>query len=340
VANVYTRSVFQLRESGIYVTAATLGQRGAVTFQGKKVVLTIPDADDAFWDEQYPGIPRGGAFGLLRMPPGEREPAVARTVKQLRVEVFFNDVEVGDFPKEMVICSKGAQVAREFVTGFIEYARAMLHHDWLGTSIDRPELIGDTSLFDADSEARFQVGQGEFHYRSPFFDQQTNVSPELLDRILADLAADGFPPFSRRLLYDALYLTRTRHPPDFRLAVFSAAVAVEMQIKQTLEAMCHDEGRALLDALFNNPRDYSVAIVSHLDKTAMAVCGRSLRSEDRELWKRANALFEVRNAIAHGNDPQPSDDDMWGAVLAALDVYRWLLALTGDTAEAPYRGTW
>ena len=54
MANVYTRSDFQLREDGIYVTADLLGQSRTVTFRGNKVVLTIPGTDDAFFDEQYP----------------------------------------------------------------------------------------------------------------------------------------------------------------------------------------------------------------------------------------------------------------------------------------------
>jgi hypothetical protein len=165
--------------------------------------------------------------------------------------------------------------------------------------------------------------------------EHLDLSTELLHDILTRLSAEEEPPLSYTLLYDARYMARVRRPPDLRLAVLLSAIAVEMEIKQALEHICPDDGRPLLDALFSNPRDYSVAVVSHLDKTAKAVCGRSLRDEDRALYNRADKLFQVRNTIAHGKSSQPSDTEMWEAVNAGLGAYGWLMTLTGDASNAP-----
>ena len=104
-----------------------------------------------------------------------------------------------------------------------------------------------------------------------------------------------------------------------------------MEIKQSLTAICPEASRALLSALL----DTRVPIVSHLDTTAMAVCGRSLKADHPELYTQARRLFQVRNAIAHGKSSQSSDTEMREAVNAAIAVYHWLKGLTNETSEEP-----
>lgn len=320
MANVYTRSVFKLREDGIFMTPDLLGTTNSVTFKGHRVDLTFPDSNEAFHDDQYPeAAKRQMAFGL--------HPNMAQ---EIRVDVFFDDVELGpSLEGQGPVCFEGRRLAGEFVTAFVGQVRVHLNHDWLGTSIDEPELVtGATSLFNADSGERYTVSHAEFP-GCVHNVEHLDLSTELLDDILAHLAADEDPPLSYSLLFDARYMARVRRPPDLRLAVLLAAIAVEMETRQALEIVCPEDSRPLLDVLFSNPRDYTMAAVSHLDKTAKAVCGRSLREEDRPLYNRADKLFQVRNAIAHGKGSAPSDSEMWDAVNAGMSVYGWLLGLTG-----------
>jgi hypothetical protein len=62
-------------------------------------------------------------------------------VQIVQVEVFFENVELGpSFEGQGPVCFEGRRLAGEFVTAFVGQVRVHLNQDWLGTSIDEPEL--------------------------------------------------------------------------------------------------------------------------------------------------------------------------------------------------------
>ena len=149
---------------------------------------------------------RDGAFGIHEtstISNGDRA-VVARMVQQVRVEVFFNDVEVEpSLPHQGALCAEGRRLAGEFVTAVVGYIRVNLNHDWLGTSTDEPELVnGRTTLFDADSGERFSVSQGEFPGCVHSI-EHADLTAELLDDILTDIAAEESLSLSKMLIFDA-----------------------------------------------------------------------------------------------------------------------------------------
>jgi hypothetical protein len=130
----------------------------------------------------------------------------------------------------------------------------------------------------------------------------------------------GFQP-SDLLLADALtHLCKT--PPDRWRAVLLAAIACESKIKSSLVAAAPADRLSLLNVILDNPRDVTVAAINLFDKVAGAVVGRSLRTENRELFKRIDKLFQTRNRIAHRTEfPEDDVDDL---VSAVRETFAWI----------------
>ena len=79
-----------------------------------------------------------------------------------------------------------------------------------------------------------------------------------------------------------------------------AAIACEVKVKEVLRRSAGKEQRSLLDFALDNPREVTVTAATGLfDKLMLATAGRSLRHDDRQLFKHIQELYTVRNRIAH-----------------------------------------
>lgn len=107
-----------------------------------------------------------------------------------------------------------------------------------------------------------------------------------------------------------------------------AAVACETQAKAILRGVASDEVAPLLEFMLNNPRTSPFAAAQLFDGVADAVVGRSLRRENKELWKRVDQLFQARNRVAHRAD-LPEVADARAHLAAAIEAIKWLAAAGG-----------
>jgi hypothetical protein len=124
------------------------------------------------------------------------------------------------------------------------------------------------------------------------------------------------------LLADALHHANA-NPPEFRRAVLLAAIALETKVKVRLRDLAKPANLPLLDFILANPRDVSVSAAVLFDRVLQCAAGRSLRIENKALFKRLERLFEVRNKLAH-RGIKPSDVEAKDGVFAAREVFAWL----------------
>jgi hypothetical protein len=122
----------------------------------------------------------------------------------------------------------------------------------------------------------------------------------------------------------ALLYADALHDYDLHRQVLMTAVALEIAVKETLIGAAASDQVALVRLLLDKPRDYSMSVISLYDAAADAVCGRSLKSENLELYKTIEALIANRNRIVHKllRDLQPPAK-LHGQIKAASEAIAW-----------------
>lgn len=133
---------------------------------------------------------------------------------------------------------------------------------------------------------------------------------------------DG-PRATSSLWAQATHLVQSVREPQPGLAVLLAAVACEARAKEVLLERCESATRPLLDTLLRKPRIFQEPALELFGDVAKAVFGRSLRDDDRALWKKIDELFQARNKMAHvadGPPPQKARE----LVFAAGQAMKWL----------------
>lgn len=329
---------FRIPGLGLWLDGTARGSSVQAHFRGRDVKLDFPE--------------RNGDFGLKHAPPEEQRALGGSATTSTRSAVSalvvrataycdapFGSADFADQTKAPVqegiqIFAELLHIAGSFVADFVGRVRTSLGHYWMGTSTDPPELIWDTQLIDTETNERIPLSAGGSltgHVRSV----ETSITSAMAQAVADAVARGTDKPLAEELIADARYLAFIRKPPDLRIAVLFAAIACEAKIKQVLGEIACSEARSVLDIILGNPRDVTVAVVTHLDKTALAVAGRSLRNENQELWRRAEKLFSLRNALAHGKRAQPSEPDMHEAVKTAVAVFEWIGTLSAGVPTPP-----
>ncbi len=239
-----------------------------------------------------------------------------------RLDSGDEDYETDEAAEERIDFLKRALPIAEAVSwDFFEWVR--LRQPWLGVHGQRPERSGGPVLRTDRSEHNY--GSQVLPIASP---GARTYSEAFLDRsgldALIPLLNDKRPnlPQGETLLADARYFLSSE-PPDLQRAVLTAAIGCEVKIKQTLRTKAPAESIKLINLLLENPRDFSLAACSLFDKGTEAALGRSLRSDNRQLYNRVTKLFELRNKIAHKGETPPAAvaGDM---IAAAQEAFRWL----------------
>lgn len=334
------RAEFHFELDGIWVAGSALGARARFTRDGFTVEVDLPAERASFLGLPPETYPRG-AFG------GHSSGVDASSVQEIdivRVSVTGPlEARAADFgapgsaPIRNVVdtVSRFHQttlaLARLIVIELADRLRTDKAQVWVGFGTDLPEVVGITSYFDEDGR-RLPVG-----FADPtvvyLLDPEKALDPDYMTR-LPGMLGDGRAgiPAEDRLLADARQLVPTR-PSDIgfarplvQQAILVAAVAVEVKAKATLRRVTPADKADFLDLVLDNPRDISVAAVNLLHKTMKASVGRSLQSDDPDLFKAAARLFTVRNGIAHRGE-EPAVEEARELVDAAVRIFGWLNGL-------------
>ncbi len=114
-----------------------------------------------------------------------------------------------------------------------------------------------------------------------------------------------------------------------------AAVACELRIKTVVRELATPEQEPLIDLLLENPRDWSLSAIVLFDKPLEVVCGHSLKTDNKDLYKAVDSLIKRRDGLAHRGEI-PSIEKSRESVKVAGEVFTWLAELRRvKTSTAP-----
>lgn len=201
---------------------------------------------------------------------------------------------------------------------WLDLIRAVLGHEYLGTSADVPIRTWLSFAEDLDSGEQLRIGPGQTFVMGQRR-REAAVTHDLLTAMTDQLNRGDEPPLAEELLADARFMATLRSPPDLRLAVLLAAIACEAKIRRVLRDAADPVMLPVLEIVLSRP----MPALSLVDEVANATTGRSLKTEDHDLFLGVKALFETRNAIAHGTR-RPSEVDMRQGVNMAVRACTWL----------------
>ena len=257
------------------------------------------------------------------LPFGAHDPSVVSLSVDYRWTVDLSDV-----------FNTNLELATRVISGLVEWSRVALSQFGLALTDDQSALVDVQRVFDLDAGEFYPLGMQAPGLASFRPAGALPVTEEFLRAVLATGHQES-PLTALALLADARHLA-SRTPHDWPRAVLAAAIATEVRAKEALRAAATDNARPLVDYLLDNPRDASLAAANLFDKAMQAVCGRSLRIDDQDLFKEVTFLFQVRNEIAH-HGLRPTADRGARAVLAAVGAFTWLDS--HFLAQAPAPGT-
>jgi hypothetical protein len=145
-------------------------------------------------------------------------------------------------------------------------------------------------------------------------------------RRIPQAAIDGLvPEVAESLLADARYLAHWAPLIQNRQSILLAAMACELKGKAMLkDAAGQDRLGLLLNVVLENPRTFPQAAHELFDSLCKAVLGRSLKDDNRPLFKRLRSLFELRNRVAHRGEAPPGADETKDLVRTATEVFKWV----------------
>lgn len=336
------RATYYFSVERLCVEPDLLGTTHELSVDGRRVRVTLPAVDAGprstmespdltIFPDPAPGklpLIEGGAE--LRTSATAVSSADLAKVDLIRVEVLFDgDVAAESYADPDTdahllasLANEGAlETARRVVAGFVSWIRVAPGQAWLSLSGAEPWPSGNSVLEDLDAARRLPYSlRGDRLVIQRIADEQI-LRRSTLESVLARIEVGDEPTLAVSVLADAIWLDS--HPRDAPRVVLTAAIACELKVKQVLRDEARPEARPLVDVLLESPRDFSVAAAALFDRPMKAVAGRSLREDDRDLWKQVNRLFEVRNEVAH-RGRFPTTSEAGECLSAAVRVFRWL----------------
>jgi hypothetical protein len=322
------------------VTRDALGKSYTLSHEGTPVEITIPRrADDfLFWRPFIPGE-YSAVFDIDSL--GEV------LVQVIRVTVIINaDVSAAtatiDNPdalgRAVEAIDRARDVASQVVTAFVAWVRATTRMTDLALSSEVPPLAGPVRAFEVGTGLQFNVGPST---RSVVFARDPAGKYSLTaadwEEIIESVNRGDEAPVAETLLADAEYYAR-HGIRDFRRAVLMAAIACEVKVKAILRDLATDAQRSLVEFALESPREITITAAGGLfDKLMLVTLGRSLRQDNRQLFRDIEALYRVRNRIAHGG-LMPDEAEAGRVVRAARQSFIWLDSLPPSRAVTPTHG--
>jgi hypothetical protein len=351
-------AVYHFAVSDLWVRSEVLGTHHTATLADHTITLILPaDSADFGINNNAVGLSAlGGGYNLLSALGGynldsDSATLLAAEVRIIRVEVQVEsdlkappesdagnkaaepgpdagseaaEPSVNALDEGIRILSETVKIAREFAQRYINLVRTQLHQFWLGPSESQLRVTWLSQLIDSDGH-NIPVG-----YNDPFPPVLVHWTDSALSvevqAALVRKASEGVEPdLADTFLNDAEYTTYMFANPNLRQAVLLAAVACEIKIKDTITTLASPEQRSLVNLLLENPRDWTMAAAALFDKGMEAVCGKSLRTENLDLYKEIDLLFRDRNNIAHKGGARVSPDDILiKHISSAKSAFEWL----------------
>lgn len=331
---------FQIAD--LFVRQDAWGSTAEFTREGLRVRLSVPSFDGD--PETRAAPPTFGGKGVRDDQTG----VWGWSIISLTVEVFGAvDVDLVDLwlgavsrvaaDRAHAFLKEATVIAQGVIRDVIDWTRVLLDQRWLGLTGVTPPL-DDLSPQLFDEATGKKIGVGEVRSEGWVLDPETMLGLDFLQTILPPKLADGRtpPPVPELLLADALFHARGGTAGDCARAVLLAAVALEVMVKDAMRTKTHPSKRALVDLIIESPREVSVAAAQLFDSGCEAALGRSLKAENRELYKRVDALFQRRNAFAH-RGIFPTATEARDAAAAARTAKFWLQGLHSES-ETPIDG--
>ncbi len=303
-----------------------LGKSYSLSHDGMPVEITIPRRRDdfLFW---RPFVP-GEYYTISDIPAlDEVHVHIMRVAVMLDANTSAATATIDNkdaLDRAVEAIDKARDVASQVVTDFVAWVRATTRITALALSSEAPPLAGPVRTFDADTGLQFRVGPSMKSVvvgRDPAGKYVLTAAD--LEEIIGHVGRGDEAPVAETLLADAEYYER--HPVrDFRRAVLMAAIACEVKAKAVLRDCATDAQRSLVDFALENPREITLTAAGGLfDKLMLATLGRSLRQDDRLLFRDIEALYTARNAIAH-RGLMPDEAEAGRVVRAARRCFTWL----------------
>jgi hypothetical protein len=294
---------FSAGKLGINIPPELVGQQFEAQIDGQLVKVSLPARSKRDPYDVTVGPPEG------------------LVLAEFVVEV---EAEVSDIERRDAELAPAFGLAVKTATRITDEARRT--QPWGGLVGSQPDVV-EVFVTDVDTGLVHEVDHPTGVFRSFVWDRD-RVTAERIVGALQGGAAD-LPDV---LLAQARYLAH--HAPDRQpsLAVVLAAVGCEAKVKTFL--LDHAEGRArdLLDVILKENRISHQPAVELFGFVAEAILGLSLRTADRDLFRRVGALFVARNALVH-RATAPAVDEAIRHVAAAREAFHWLNTL-GQTREA------
>lgn len=331
------------------VTRDALGKSYALSYEGMPVEITIPQGvnDFLFWQPFVPGEYRA-IFDIASL--GEVHVQVIRVTVIINADVSAATAKIDNpdaLGRAVEAIDRARDVASQVVTGFVAWVRATTRLTDLALSSEVPPLAGPVRAFEADTGIQFKVGPS---IRSVSVGRDPagkySLTAADLEEIVERVNRGDEAPVAETLLADAEHYAR-HAVHDFRRAVLMAAIACEVKVKAVLRSRATDAQRSLVDFALENPREITITAAGGLfDKLMLATLRRSLRQDDRQLFRDIEALYTVRNRIAHGG-LMPDEAEAGRVVRAARRCFVWLDSLPQPSVpeemrqkEARHRRRW
>ncbi len=313
----------------VWIHPSLLGWTGRLVRDGKQIEIRLPIDPEEFAREhsqqvEPPGPSVMGAPTFSEPDWDNRTVAVRLfcvTVKlehELPTERPENpfDGEYGELAE--IAMQEGQQICDDVAQDFLRWLRASSRQPWLGLFAASAQQYGRGGLYYAET------GQGIFGtgpvqsltLRSSRLRIERNVLDSLVDKI----ADKSVVPVSQALLADAWHLQEGPEVPDAERAVLLAAIASEVRTQDFLREHVPADRKPLLEVALRRTSTLSVL----LHDVFQAALDVSLKTTDRELFKRVQNLTTQRNAIVHEGQSRPTPELRGGPALIANDLFAWL----------------
>lgn len=219
--------------------------------------------------------------------------------------------------------------AERLAIDFLDRLRAR-GQTWLGPMRSISYSVAPhATTYEDETNYRFLFGHGGTLV-CPVRPESADLDHGSFESLTDSLAKSEALPLPESFLADADHFLGRGTQSDLQRVVLLAAIGCELKVKHTLRTKVFPEGKALVEALISNPRDFSMSAAGLFDKAMKAAVGCSLKEDDRALYKGIDngqhGLFNKRNKIAHAgfvierNEAQES-------LNCARKVFAWLDSL-------------
>lgn len=104
------------------------------------------------------------------------------------------------------------------------------------------------------------------------------------------------------------------------------AIGSEVKVKSTIRTKADAVQQLFVEFILGNPREITLRAIGLFDEVISLVVGKSLKTDNKPVFKALERLFQLRNRVAHkGELLQVSEARL--AVSAAVEASHWLDSL-------------